>query len=125
MKKFRKAIFQDSSKKERIIKLESSELEYVTGGKDKHSSDTDAIPSNYKNRIAIAIDSVLTGTGALIGAVCGVSVSYSDTRDGNGRIINKTWKIKSPSVGAVMLYSGAGGIIGHKLANVICNKLLY
>lgn len=122
MKKSIKTIFQHSSKNLSVIKHNNYELERVIGGKKESSIEN--IPNSYKNRLAVAIDSFLTTTGAIIGAVSGISTSYSRTYK-NGHIKSSNWQFKSPSVGAMMLYSGAGGIIGHKLANIICDKLIY
>ena len=106
-----------------VFKLKDSELECVNAGKDISAS-TDRVTDNYKNRIAMTIDLIFTTTGAIIGGASGVSFNYSHSSDPQGRITT-SWKLKSPSIGAGLVYASAGGLIGHKIANTICNKLIY
>ena len=72
----------------------------------------------------MTIDLVFTTTGAIIGSISGVSCNYSRNYDASGHITSTSLQLNSSSIGASIVYASAGGLIGHKIANAICNKLI-
>lgn len=110
--------------KKNIFIINNSLLKNIVGGVSENSS---GISKNNKSKIGMAVDAVFIVTGMIIGGCSGVSGKYSTTEttsyDGNGRKSGSqkhvTKGFKTPSIGMMGVYSAAGALIGHKIANII------